>query len=103
MNEYYGIFKVIDSLDNIKTVLDEGWNLKKKMSASIVNPHIQQISDYALKSGATSIKLLGAGGGGFLLVVGSENVHKKMGNRFSLKQINFSMSPYGARVYSELY
>ena len=27
MNEYYGIFKVIDSLDNIKTVLDEGWNI----------------------------------------------------------------------------
>ena len=45
---------------------------KKEFSDILINSDIETLSKFALDSGANSIKLLGAGGGGFLLVVGSK-------------------------------
>ena len=41
--------------------------LQKKLSSSISNPKIDQIYEYMISKGALGGKLLGAGGGGFLL------------------------------------
>ena len=55
-------------------LLDEGWRYKKSLSDKVSMPVIDQIYDAALKAGAIGGKILGAGGGGFLLLFApSEN------------------------------
>ena len=48
-------------------LLDESWRLKRTTGSKISNDQIDQIYEKALKSGALGGKLLGAGGGGFML------------------------------------
>lgn len=49
-------------------LMDVHWNYKKKMSAKITHPRIDAAYEAAKQKGALGGKLLGAGGGGFLLV-----------------------------------
>ena len=55
-------------IDDFGRLLDSAWYLKKKLSNSISNPKIDELYNLALKNGALGGKLLGAGGGGFLLL-----------------------------------
>lgn len=55
-------------IDKIGKMLDEAWNLKKQMSSGISNPFIDEMYEKAKKAGAVGGKILGAGGGGFLLL-----------------------------------
>jgi D-glycero-alpha-D-manno-heptose-7-phosphate kinase len=56
-------------LNGYATLLHEHWLNKRKRSAGIANEHIDRLYDLALESGALGGKLVGAGGGGFLLVL----------------------------------
>jgi D-glycero-alpha-D-manno-heptose-7-phosphate kinase len=49
-------------------LLHDGWMLKRALSGAISNPQIDQAYDRARRTGAIGGKLLGAGGGGFLLL-----------------------------------
>jgi D-glycero-alpha-D-manno-heptose-7-phosphate kinase len=49
-------------------LMHESWMLKRSLSNMVSNPQIDEIYDVALKNGAIGGKLLGAGGGGFLLL-----------------------------------
>jgi D-glycero-alpha-D-manno-heptose-7-phosphate kinase len=49
-------------------LLDEGWTLKKEFSEKISNPRIDRFYDDAMALGCLGGKLLGAGGGGYLLM-----------------------------------
>jgi D-glycero-alpha-D-manno-heptose-7-phosphate kinase len=49
-------------------LLDEGWKLKRSLSDKISNPEIDNIYDAAMKAGVIGGKLIGAGGGGFMLL-----------------------------------
>ena len=55
-------------------LLDYGWESKKRMSSKITNPQIDELYEEAKKAGALGGKLLGAGGGGFLLMFCPYNV-----------------------------
>jgi D-glycero-alpha-D-manno-heptose-7-phosphate kinase len=48
-------------------LMDEHWKHKKKRSGSMSNPEIDHWYDLAMRNGARGGKLIGAGGGGFLL------------------------------------
>jgi len=54
-------------LNDFGKLLHETWLVKKSLSKSITNSSIDEIYNYAIKNGALGGKLLGAGGGGFLL------------------------------------
>ena len=56
-----------DRLDDFGRLLHEQWLIKRGMSAEISNDGIDAIYDAGLKAGALGGKLLGAGGGGFML------------------------------------
>lgn len=59
-----------DSKRNLRdfgALLNDTWRLKKELSSKISNHAIERIYDDALKAGAMGGKLLGAGGGGFML------------------------------------
>lgn len=49
-------------------LLHEGWMLKRAISACISNNHVDEVYTQALDAGAIGGKLLGAGGGGFMLL-----------------------------------
>ena len=65
-------------------LLDYGWQSKKRMSNKISNPQIDELYEEALKAGAMGGKLLGAGGGGFLLLYCPYNVRHKVAARMEL-------------------
>lgn len=49
-------------------LLDESWQLKRSLSDKISTGHIDDLYNSAMKAGAIGGKLLGAGGGGFVLL-----------------------------------
>ena len=54
-------------LDLVGEMLVESWNLKKEVNSLSVTDEIQDIWEKAMKAGALGGKILGAGGGGFLM------------------------------------
>ena len=69
------------NLHSFGKLLDYGWQSKKRMSSKITNPQIDELYDEAKKAGALGGKLLGAGGGGFLLMYCPYNVKHKVAAR----------------------
>jgi D-glycero-alpha-D-manno-heptose-7-phosphate kinase len=55
-------------LDDFGGLLHESWKLKRSLSANISNSQIDELYERARTAGATGGKILGAGGGGFLLL-----------------------------------
>jgi len=49
-------------------LLDESWKLKRSLSSKIAPSFVNEIYDTARQAGADGGKLLGAGGGGFMLI-----------------------------------
>ena len=65
-NEAYCLIQKYQ-LDTLGYLLNETWNLKKQLASKITNPIIDEYYETGLRNGALGGKLLGAGGGGFLL------------------------------------
>lgn len=55
-------------LSGFGALLDESWRLKRELADEVTNSRIDRMYDSALAAGALGGKLLGAGGGGFLLL-----------------------------------
>ena len=66
------------NLNAFGKLLDYSWNSKKRMSNKISNPAIDALYDRAKNEGAIGGKLLGAGGGGFLLIYCPFNARHKV-------------------------
>ena len=54
-------------LEEFGTLLNDSWKLKRSLTEKISNPHLDEIYDAGCSAGALGGKLLGAGGGGFML------------------------------------
>jgi D-glycero-alpha-D-manno-heptose-7-phosphate kinase len=54
-------------LGDFGRLMDEHWQHKKRRSSAMSNPKIDEWYDLAIKNGAGGGKLIGAGGGGFLM------------------------------------
>ncbi|HUP56039.1 MAG TPA: kinase [Bdellovibrionota bacterium] len=55
------------SLDDIGRLLGEGWHLKRSLAPGVTRPEIDEIYREGISAGALGGKVLGAGGGGFIL------------------------------------
>lgn len=55
-------------LEAFAELMNSHWQNKRKRSTGMANDHIDRLYDIALANGAIGGKLIGAGGGGFLLV-----------------------------------
>lgn len=55
-------------INDFGLLLNETWQMKQNLSGKITNPEVNNIYNTALQAGATGGKLLGAGGGGFMLI-----------------------------------
>jgi D-glycero-alpha-D-manno-heptose-7-phosphate kinase len=78
------------NLTNYGELLREQWDRKKKRSKHMTNIYIEDIYNFALKNGAVGGKLVGAGGGGFLLFYSDnpENLRHAM-NQKNITELRF--------------
>jgi D-glycero-alpha-D-manno-heptose-7-phosphate kinase len=87
------------NLDDFGKILHENWLLKCKLASKITNPKIQRIYERALKKGAVGGKLLGAGGGGFLLFYCNSKHQKKLRDAMSgYREMNFEFENEGSKL-----
>jgi D-glycero-alpha-D-manno-heptose-7-phosphate kinase len=54
-------------LDDFGALLHEAWLQKKRLAKQITSPEIERMYEAALGTGAVGGKILGAGGGGYIL------------------------------------
>ena len=69
------------NLHNFGKLLNYGWESKKRMSSKITNPQVDALYNEAMAAGALGGKLLGAGGGGYLLMYCPYNLRHKVAAR----------------------
>ena len=87
------------SLDQFGELLNEYWILKKKLSNKVSNNAIEEIYQEALLSGAKGGKIIGAGGGGFILFYAKPEIQKKLIAKFNkLKSVKFNFSNEGSKI-----
>ena len=56
-----------NNLENIGPLLHESWLIKRSLDDKISSPSIDRLYETGLRNGASGGKLLGAGGGGYIL------------------------------------
>lgn len=99
VDEIKSILEEGKNLRRLGEILNEGWNLKKGLLKKITSNKINSIYKSALKNGAIGGKLLGAGGGGFLLLyvpINKQNLIKKKFKK--LYQMRFKLDQSGTRI-----
>jgi D-glycero-alpha-D-manno-heptose-7-phosphate kinase len=80
-------------------LMHEHWEHKKRRSGGMSNPHIDEWYDLGLKSGALGGKLVGAGGGGFLLFYVEERAKLRAAMaKAGLEEVRFRFDHEGTKV-----
>ena len=91
--------EVDKSPDDLGYLLDEGWEIKKRLASGITNPEIDKAYDLAKDAGALGGKISGAGGGGFLLLyVPKEKQNAVRAALSALKETGFKFEPQGSKI-----
>lgn len=87
------------NLNRVGELLNEGWNLKRQMASGITSSDIDELYKKALRKGALGGKILGAGGGGFLLLFCPLNKKGKIRDAFpDLQETIFRFEPQGSKI-----
>jgi D-glycero-alpha-D-manno-heptose-7-phosphate kinase len=87
------------SIDEFGRLLHESWQIKRTLTHTITNQSIDDIYDAGLSAGALGGKLLGAGGGGFMLFFVPPERREALRIRLrKLLYVPFSFSNTGSHV-----
>lgn len=87
-----------DKYQSMGEILHENWQLKRTLAAGITNPQIDEYYEEARKNGALGGKLLGAGGGGFLLFYVPQNHQQAVRESIPLSEMPFDFDMHGSTV-----
>lgn len=83
------------------SLLDEGWQAKKRISGKISNSRIDHLYELARRNGALGGKITGAGGGGFLLLYCEHEQREAVRAALraeSIQEMAFALDTNGAQV-----
>ena len=86
------------NIDAMGEILHENWLLKKTLAGGISNPAIDEAYERAIKAGAVGGKLLGAGGGGFLLFYVRADKQDSVREKIALPQMNAGFDRQGSVI-----
>jgi D-glycero-alpha-D-manno-heptose-7-phosphate kinase len=87
------------SIDALGPMLNDAWQIKRSMTNGISNPLIDDAYAAAIEAGAEGGKLLGAGGGGFLMFIVPEAKQPAVRAALStLRETPFRFSPQGSNI-----
>jgi len=95
--------EIIDNPDRrmteIGTLLNESWLLKQDIADGISNDRINEIYEAGIDAGAVGGKLLGAGGGGFMLFYVEPDNQAKVRERLrDLTEVTFDIDVTGSKL-----
>ena len=79
-------------------LLNEQWRIKKEIEVSITNTDIDEIYNIGISSGAVGGKLLGAGGGGFILFLTPPELQQQVADKLKLKQVPVNFEYLGSQM-----
>ena len=86
-------------LDDFGRLLDESWKLKRQTGKGVTTDEIDELYERGIRAGALGGKLLGAGGGGFLIFYVQPEKQKQVLKEMSnLMHIPFSFDNEGATI-----
>jgi len=87
------------SLSEFGQLLHMGWMLKKQFSDAVSNPLVDDAYNRARDAGAEGGKLLGAGGGGFLLICADPAKLPAVRKALApMREVNFDFDNQGSRL-----
>ena len=88
-----------DGYEDFGRLLDESWKLKRSLTDRITSPQIDEIYEAARGVGALGGKLLGAGGGGFMLLFTQPEIQHKVREKLSkLLYVPFQFHDLGSQI-----
>lgn len=88
-----------NDLDGFGEVLHAGWTEKRKMASGVTKPCIDEWYERARAHGAIGGKILGAGGGGFLLLYAPTERHPEICEALpELRPIDFRFGRQGSKL-----
>ena len=88
-----------DPIKDLGKLLHESWELKRSLSTKVSTPQIDEIYKSGIESGAIGGKILGAGGGGFILFIAKPENHKKIRTRLkNLVHVSFKFNNTGSKI-----
>ena len=86
-------------LDSWGHELDRTWNIKKQFASGVSNPDIDDMYMTARDAGALGGKILGAGGGGFMLLYVPADAGESVRNAMSAyREVPFDFDMQGSRI-----
>jgi D-glycero-alpha-D-manno-heptose-7-phosphate kinase len=86
-------------LRDLGDMLKHSWSLKKQLADEITNHEIDDIYDQAIAAGAFGGKLLGAGGGGFLMFLAPPENHQAIKNKLNkLIHVDVKIGACGSKI-----
>ena len=86
-------------IDEFGKLLDESWKYKRSLSDRVSTPEIDNIYEEAIRAGAIGGKILGAGGGGFMLIFAKPEKQAQIRARLNgLVHVAFNFEDAGSRV-----
>lgn len=92
-------------LGKFAELMNAHWEYKKKRSGAMSNPVIDEGYDLALKNGALGGKLIGAGGGGFLMFYAEDKarLRRALNEKLGLKELRFRFELEGTKLTASAY
>jgi len=88
-----------DNLMEFGNILHENWVLKQKLASNISNPLINSYYERAIKAGSIGGKILGSGGGGFLLFYCEKDMQETLRKAlFDLREFDFDFEMEGSKI-----
>ncbi|MCX5796748.1 MAG: GHMP kinase [Elusimicrobia bacterium] len=89
----------LGNVDSLGELLHEGWVLKRGLAKGVSNDSIDQAYERARGAGAAGGKILGAGGGGFLLLFCVPAKRERVRRALSgWREIPFRFEPEGSKI-----
>ncbi len=86
-------------VEAVGIAIRQGWETKRQLASGVSNEQIDREVDQALDAGATGVKVTGAGGGGFLLVICPPEHQRAVRQSLStLKELPIRLDRLGSRV-----
>lgn len=80
-------------------MLQETWSLKKQLADNVTNNEVDEIYQHAMSAGAYGGKLLGAGGGGFIMFLAPPEKHQAIKNKLNnLIHVNVKTGACGSKI-----
>jgi D-glycero-alpha-D-manno-heptose-7-phosphate kinase len=91
-----------DNLPEFARLMDVHWQRKKERSQNMSNQEINAWYDYAMANGALGGKIIGAGGGGFLMFYAKEKTRLRHAMRErGLKEVRFRFDFEGTKILNQ--